>query len=451
MDAASVIDGDAGVRVADMSEAAFVVDPIATCIVTGNAAAARAWGLGSVDGVLLDAATPAIPTLSALAAAGWRRHEETHSLVFWTPRGPQVWRCLVREVTGTERPLVLVRLSEGSDRILASETPKARDDLSTLAEIARRIREGRLGAAMTDQQSPAPTADMVKPAPIAASAAIPPTRLRPPPLDFQLPASFPAAPSIGATAESAEPMSGQRARDQILATLAHELRTPLSAIVSMAEIMRDERLGPMSNARYKTYAGDIHDSARHTLDLITSTLSEARTGSQTAAPKLDFTGVNLNELIRSCSSAMEPIAARAGITIAAELVAEAPLVIADRRSLRQIILNLLSNALRFTAKDGTVRLTTSATDDGRVRLDVRDNGAGMSQDEISGVLAGRPSTASRTTRAAGHVPGDTGSGFGLPLVRRLVLAHEAELLFDSQPGHGTCASVIFPKHRVVSE
>lgn len=446
---AAASSGDTRLRLAQFSEAAFVIDPVARCITSGNAAAAHAWGTDPIDGLPLDAAMPAWRALLAVVADGPDRSKGMQSLVFWTHQGPQAWRCMLQSMAVEGRCHVLVRLTGGgtSAAPAAVADAKSRDDLSTLAEIARRIREGRLETAVTDRRSASPAARIEAAASSVRITRPDAVRVRPPPLDFLLPANVPADAGTDQITDS--PAQADGGRNQAIALLAHELRTPLSAIVSLSEIMRDERLGPMSNARYKTYAGDIHDSARHTLDLIATMLIESRPGAQATPPKLDFTGIDLNELIRSCASAMEPVAARSGVSVAATLCSDRPHVVADRRSLRQIVLNLMSNALRFTARSGTVTLSTSGTDDGGVRMIVADTGAGMTPAEIEAALAGRSGAASRMARSATHVPGDTGSGFGLPLVRQLVLAHGAALAIDSQPGQGTRICVMFPPHRVV--
>jgi len=236
------------------------------------------------------------------------------------------------------------------------------------------------------------------------------------------------------------------------ARLAHELRTPLSAIVSLAEIMRDERLGAMGNPRYKAYAADIHDTARHTLDLIGAMLDDSRDEANAAGgaahPRLELDTVDLNDIAERCASAMQPIAARGGVTIALAPSDDVKAVLADRRAIRQIILNVLSNALRFTPKGGRITLATARRNDGTIELSVADTGSGMDPADIARALSSTTmAPAPPRIRLAGE---HAGFGFGLPLVRELAEAHGGSLDIESVPEHGTRVVVILPAAGVPS-
>jgi signal transduction histidine kinase len=173
-----------------------------------------------------------------------------------------------------------------------------------------------------------------------------------------------------------------------LGKLAHELRTPIGAIVALAEVMRDERFGALGNPRYKGYANDIHQSARHALAVLTAMLDAGPGQNGHADPRgqMAFEPIELNALARSCVSGLQPVAAKAGIHLRTALNQQPLHLTADRRSLKQIVLNLLSNSLKFTPAGGTVTVATSATTDHPVgfRLDVRDTGIGMTEARRNG-------------------------------------------------------------------
>lgn len=330
---------------------------------------------------------PAWAAIRAYLDSGSRAHSGPGPLLFWTPAGPVTVTATLEAISRGEQPLVRVTLQ--SDLAHSTAEPPA--------------------------EPPAPT--------MAATAGTP----RPPPLDFK---------------QHADPAL----RDGAAAKLAHELRTPLSAIVSLAEIMRDERLGAMGNPRYKAYAADIHDTARHTLDLIGAMLDvdrdEANATGRAAHPRLELDNVDLNDIAKRCASAMQPIAARGGVAIALAPSDDVKAVHADRRAIRQIILNVLSNALRFTPTGGRITLATARRNDGTVELSVADTGSGMDPADIARVLAGTTTAAAppRTRLAGEHA----GFGFGLPLVRELAEAHGGSLDIESVPEHGTRVVVTLP-------
>jgi signal transduction histidine kinase len=227
------------------------------------------------------------------------------------------------------------------------------------------------------------------------------------------------------------------------------LRTPLSAIVSLAEVMRDEQFGPIGNSRYRTYAADIHDSAQHTLEVVMAMLggSAHAAGGQVdvARTRIECDRLDLNALGRSAISAMQPIAARGGITLATEAADGLLMLFADRRAVRQIILNLLSNALRHTPENGRITLSTRRRDDGSVVLAIADTGSGMQPADIARALA---QPRDRPLPARLRIAGErVGSGIGLPPVRELVEAHGGTLSIESTVGKGTRVTIAFPSDR----
>ena len=220
------------------------------------------------------------------------------------------------------------------------------------------------------------------------------------------------------------------------AALAHELRTPLGAIAALAEVMMEERLGPMGNARYHSYAEDIHESARHALDVLAAMLGDDPVAC--ASPEEDHADVE--EAVAKSVAIMRELARQASVRLETDLAEGRPQVRAEVRSLTQILLNLLSNALKFTPAGGAVIVQTRQAADGSLTLSVSDSGTGMGLDETR-VVEEEPTP-------VGPPEARQPSGQGLSIVRALARASGAQLQIASAPGEGTRVSIIFPPERV---
>lgn len=231
------------------------------------------------------------------------------------------------------------------------------------------------------------------------------------------------------------------------ASLAHELKTPVSALAAAAEIMKDQRFGPLGSERYVGYASDIHSSAQHVLEVIERMLSEPIVAAEGAPSSgLDFSEIDARAVLETSVSQLVPLAEHAGITLKLDLAPRLPHLVADATSLRQIVFNLLTNALKFTDRGGHVTVSARYSLDGPLAISISDTGSGMTQREIEDHLA--PAAHGRPMRR--RKPGSsTGLGLGLPMVRALAAANGAELVIESAPGKGTSAVVIFSKNRVV--
>jgi signal transduction histidine kinase len=229
-------------------------------------------------------------------------------------------------------------------------------------------------------------------------------------------------------------------RLDFLAKVSHEVRTPLNSILGFTELMLEERLGPIQNPRYKGYIEDIHQSGLYALSLLNDLLDISKI--EAGKFELDFTAVDVMELVEDCVNSLQPIAKRERIVLRTSLPPNLPAVLADRRRLKQTILNLLSNAIKFTNQGGQVIVGAKLSDDGELRLRVHDSGVGMTADEIEAAMQPfhQLDTAPRK---------QTGTGLGLPLTKALVDAHRAKLVLTSTPGTGTSADVIFPQERLV--
>lgn len=243
---------------------------------------------------------------------------------------------------------------------------------------------------------------------------------------------------IGAK-HAAEEASAQKS--DLLAKISHEIRTPLNAILGFAEVMLEERFGAIGNDRYKEYLKDVHASGSHVISLVNDLLDLAKI--EAGRLELSFTGVSLNELVSSCVTLLQPQAARDRIVMRMSFAPKLPPVVADERSMRQIVLNLVSNAIKFTDAGGQVIVSTAMTDRGEIAFRVRDTGIGMTPEEVEAAL--EPFRQLATSRKRG------GTGLGLPLTKALVEANRGALQIASQPSEGTLVEVIFPPTRVLAE
>jgi len=213
--------------------------------------------------------------------------------------------------------------------------------------------------------------------------------------------------------------------------MSHELRTPLNAIIGFSEVMAGQVLGEL-NPSYMQYAKDIRQSGGHLLDIISSVLDLSK--SEAGKLKLSCQTLDLNEIIGASVTMMRDQCARGKQTLFAVLPPEPIDVHGDPAKLRQVVLNLLSNAAKFTDAGGTITVSAAATERAAV-IRVSDNGIGMSPEQIPIALAAFGQVDSRLARRY------EGTGLGLPLSKAIVELHGGTITIDSTPGKGTCVTV----------
>lgn len=238
--------------------------------------------------------------------------------------------------------------------------------------------------------------------------------------------------------KQAENASAQKS--DVLAKISHEIRTPLNAIIGFSEVMSEERFGPIGNERYKEYLRDIHESGGYVISLVNDLLDLAKI--EAGKLDLDFVSVNLNEIAASSVTLLQPEAQRGRVVLRSGLAQKLPPVVADERSIRQIMINVLSNAVKFTDAGGQVIVSSALGDKGEVILRVRDTGIGMTEADLK--LALEPFRQVQSTRKAG------GTGLGLPLTKALVEANRASLAITSARNEGTLIEITFPPQRVLA-
>jgi len=230
-------------------------------------------------------------------------------------------------------------------------------------------------------------------------------------------------------------------KSDFLAKVSHEIRTPLNAILGFAEVIMEERFGPIGNERYKEYVTDIHTSGAHVMSLVNDLLDLSKI--EAGKLELNFNAVDANRIVAECVSLIQPQAARERVIVRQSLAPRLPNIVADERALRQIVLNLLSNAVKFNEEGGQVIVSTALTDAGHAVIRIKDTGIGMSDSEIETAL--EPFRQIATARAT------RGTGLGLPLTKALIEANRASFSIKSKKLEGTLVEVAFPPTRVLAE
>jgi signal transduction histidine kinase len=239
-----------------------------------------------------------------------------------------------------------------------------------------------------------------------------------------------------------ETQKSAAAKAEFLAKISHEIRTPLNAMTGFAEVMMTERFGPIGNERYRDYLKDIHGAGAHLVSLLNDLLDLSKV--ETGKLDLSFGNVGVNDLTQQCVGIMQPQANRARIIIRTSLTPALPQVVADERSLRQIVLNLLANSIKFTGPGGQVIVSTAVSDSSEVVLRVRDTGVGMSEKDIEAALEPFRQVATSGSWGSG------GIGLALPLSKALAEANRANFHIKSAPNAGTLVEIAFPPSRVVT-
>jgi two-component system, cell cycle sensor histidine kinase PleC len=399
----------------ELWEPAVILNPSACSLLGANAAGQRLWGVDFAEPstpTRLDVAMPAISYLRALEAVADGNTLDNERVTFWTPRGVLDRPCRIRPLLRAGRSSVFIvswpaAVADVRER-KSADGPKPvvhpfNADAETLRKIAQRIREKPEAGSVVSAQWPSDAGHL--------------------------------ATAVSSTAED----QSDREPDA-LSKLAHELRTPLAAIIALAEIMTEQHLGALPNERYRGYMRDIRDSARHALGLVDGLF--ARNDLEKDHDELFFSAADLNDVAGSCVSALQPLADKAGVVLSSALTATLPHVVADIRCLKQILLNLLSNSIKYAGHGALVTVTTGFELAGRTWVEVHDTGPGIAPDVIARVLRTGPISGARQKQRGRK-------GLGLPLSRRLAEINGARLEITNPNGAGACVRVVFARDRVM--
>jgi PAS domain S-box-containing protein len=246
--------------------------------------------------------------------------------------------------------------------------------------------------------------------------------------------------ALYAAKETAEIAS--RSKSEFLANISHELRTPLNAIIGFSEIMREQIFGPLGSPQYLEYTGDVLDSAHHLLDVINDILDIAKA----EAGKLELAEdtVDIASIVAAAMRLVQERAQRGGVRLKSELPPLPPLH-ADERKLKQILINLLTNAIKFTPVEGSVTVGARLAESGDLLVTVADTGIGIAEKDIATALAPFGQVDSKLNRKY------EGTGLGLPLCNAMAKLHGGELAIASVVGKGTTVTIRLPAVRVQAD
>jgi len=244
---------------------------------------------------------------------------------------------------------------------------------------------------------------------------------------------------VQATDQRARAEGASRAKSEFLANMSHELRTPLNAILGFSEMLLSDSFA----AKRAEYAELIHDSGHHLLALINDILDLSKIESGKLA--LKEAAVDLRALASACMELVRLKARDGGISLSTDIAPYLPQVLGDDRALKQMLLNLTTNALKFTPPGGRVTVFAAMTPVGEIAVGVNDTGIGIAEEDQSRVFESFGQGQHDTVSA------DRGTGLGLPIVKGLAAAHGGRVSLKSRVGQGTTVTIFLPAERVLSE
>ena len=233
-----------------------------------------------------------------------------------------------------------------------------------------------------------------------------------------------------------------KVKSEFIANMSHELRTPLNTVIGFSKLLTEHERRKLPDADIVEYASLINDAAGHLLSVINDILdiSKIQSGKYT----IDNREVNIEEIIQACINSFRLMASEAGVTIIPALAYDLPQARGDGVKLRQIFTNVISNAIKFTPRGGTIKIEGQRTNTGGLGILIRDSGVGMTADEIKVALT-----------PFGQVDGGKarwreGTGLGLPIAKALVELHGGRIEIRSTKGEGTEVAILLPSRNSVS-
>jgi two-component system cell cycle sensor histidine kinase PleC len=228
-----------------------------------------------------------------------------------------------------------------------------------------------------------------------------------------------------------------RLKSEFIANMSHELRTPLNTVIGFSKLIAEQPRRPLPPEEIAEYAGLIRDAASHLLALLNDILDLSRL--QSGRYRLTTEDVDLGEIVAAVRSSLHLTAGEAGVTLVADVADGLPAVQADAVKVRQVLTNLVSNAIKFTPRGGRVAIAAAPTPTGAVEILVRDTGIGMAPAEVTVALTPFGQVDGSRTRCR------DGAGLGLPIAKSLVELHGGSLRIDSTPGVGTVVHTVWPR------
>ncbi len=247
------------------------------------------------------------------------------------------------------------------------------------------------------------------------------------------------ADNLHTTTQQAE--LANRSKSEFLANMSHELRTPLNAVLGFSELIQSEIFGPLGNDRYREYAGDIKDAGQHLLDLINDILDLSKI--EAGGEELIEEAIEVPKTVQAVMTLVKGRADKNSIRLTLDIPDRLPMLRGDQRKLKQILVNLLSNGIKFTEAQGSVTLKIWCTSNSGYIFQVTDTGIGMFQEDIPKALKPFGQIDSKLSRKY------EGTGLGLPLTKHLVEIHGGSLDLQSERGVGTTVTIRFPAQLIV--
>ncbi len=233
-----------------------------------------------------------------------------------------------------------------------------------------------------------------------------------------------------------EAQRANTAKSRFLANMSHELRTPLNAILGFSDILREQLLGPMQNRKYLEYADDIHNSASYLLELVNDLLDISTI--EAGKTKLFLEPVDLSELIDDCYQNFRARAEEKNLAVETDVPEDLPPMVADKRAVKQVLLNLVTNAIKFTPAEGKITIRASVTETD-TRITITDTGPGIAPERLPTIT--NPFT--RGERNPMH--SEKGWGLGLAIANALIALHKGQLEIESDLGEGTSVTISLPR------
>jgi signal transduction histidine kinase len=232
-----------------------------------------------------------------------------------------------------------------------------------------------------------------------------------------------------------EAVNANRSKTLFFANMSHELRTPLNAIIGYSQLLESDVFA----AKRSEYAHLIRDAGQHLLDLVNDLLDISKI--EAGKSQFDETDMPLGEIVAECCEIVMPRARAAHLRLTHNIAADLPLVRGDQRAIKQIVLNLLTNAIKFNIDGGSIEAFASVLPSGEIAFGVRDDGIGIAPEDRLHVFEPYGRARHEIARA------QEGTGLGLPIVKGLVEAHGGRITLDSELGHGTCVTIYLPAER----
>ena len=234
-----------------------------------------------------------------------------------------------------------------------------------------------------------------------------------------------------------------RAKSEFIAHMSHDLRTPLNAIIGFSDVLANTDMVVNNVPKTKEYASDINHAGRHLLGIINDILDLAKL--ESGKPELDVGEHDVRDVLHTTMLIANPQAEAKLQLLTTDVSDPVPMLRIDLLRTKQVLINLVSNAIKFTPRCGLIRITAEADVEGCVVIGVNDTGPGMTPEELDVALSRFGRVRNAMTR------GQEGTGLGLTIVRHLCEAQGAQFRIRSKPGEGTCAQVVFPRSMTVPE